>query len=276
MIKVNPDQLDLNLNVFRPVHANDQEKMTASLIKYGQLTPVIVADDQKRLVLIDGFKRQRSAKQLGMKSLGVVQINKSRSEAKALIYLLNQSKGFSMITEAALIRDLIEVEGLNQVETALILGRHKSWVCRRLQIIRSLSPEIIEDLKLNMIPVGAGPSLAQLPRDNQADVVVAIHKHGLKSREIRRLVDIWCKIKDPGVRRHLLTSPRQALEIVNQEKEKWLVLIEAVLSRVSDLNRFLNAKKLSNQTAGTLTEFLGRINPEIERLNQMVAKGRSS
>jgi len=39
-----------------------------------------------------------------------------------------------MITEATLIRDLIEVEWLNQMETAVLLERHKSWVCRRLQL----------------------------------------------------------------------------------------------------------------------------------------------
>jgi len=46
---------------------------------------------------------------------------KSDSEAKALIYLLNRSKGFSMITEAILVRDLVEVEGLNQVEAGVLL-----------------------------------------------------------------------------------------------------------------------------------------------------------
>jgi len=47
--------------------------------------------------------------------------------------------------EALVVWELLEIEGLNQVEAADLLERHKSWVCRRLSMIRSLAPEIIHD-----------------------------------------------------------------------------------------------------------------------------------
>ncbi len=228
MIKVSPDQLDLQLSFLRPIHANALEKMTASLVKYGQLTPMVAVENSGRMTLVDGFKRHRSAKQLSMERLSVTPLKKSSSETKALIYLLNRPASFSIITEAMLVRDLIEVEGLNQVETAILLERHKNWVSRRLAMIRSLAPEVIEDIKLTLIPAGVGSSMARLPRDNQADFSVAVQRHGLKSQEVQRLVDIWCKAKDPGVRQCLLESPRQALKIVRQDKEKWLSLVETI------------------------------------------------
>lgn len=272
MIKVNPDQLDLHLSQFRPVHANDLEKMTASLIKYGQLSPVIAVDDKNRMTLIDGFKRQRSAKLLGMKELWVVPVMKSSAEAKALIYLLNRPNSFSMITEAMLVRDLIEVEGLNQVEAAVLMERHKSWISRRLAMIRNLAPEVVDDIKLNMLPAGTGPSLARLPRDNQADFTVAIQKHGLKSREIKRLVDIWCKAKDPGIRQCILNSPRQSLEIIRHDKRKWRLLIEDALSKISALNRLLEQEKLPKQMS-TLINFLDQLHLQIKRLDCLVKEG---
>jgi len=275
MVKISPDQLDLSLSMFRPVHAAAGKKMTDSLIKYGQLTPVTVVERKHRMILVDGFKRHRSAKHLNMERLNAVVLSKSDSEAKALIYLLNMQAGFSMIAEATLIRDLIEVEGLNQVETAVLLERHKSWVCRRLQMIRNLSSQIVDDIKVNLIPPGVGPSLARLPRDNQADVSMTIQKHGLKSGEVNRLVDIWFKTKDPGVRQHLLDSPRQALEVVSQSrnKERWAFLIETILSKMSSLNRELDAVDISTQMLPVLTDFAGQIQAHAAGINELLEKG---
>ena len=273
MIRVSPDHLDLSLGFLRPVHARVQAKMTDSLIKYGQLTPLIVVEDKGRMILVDGFKRLRCAKELGMESLRVVPLKKSTAEAKALIYLLNRPTGFSMITEALLIRDLVEVEGLNQVETAVLLERHKSWVSRRLSMIRNLTPEIVDDIQLNLVPAGVGPSLARLPGDNQGDFSLAIQTNDLKSQEVKRLVDLWCKTKDPGVRRYLVKSPRKALEVVKQDKEKWLLLIEAILSKMSALNQHLCCGEVSRQTAQRLMEYLEQVKVQMERLNELMARG---
>ncbi|MFO7886392.1 MAG: ParB N-terminal domain-containing protein [Desulfobacteraceae bacterium] len=238
MVKISPDQLDLSLSVFRPVHSAAQKKMTNSLIKYGQLTPVTVVEKERRMILVDGFKRHRSAKELKMENFKAVVLSKSSSEAKALIYLLNMQAGFSMITEATLIRDLIEVEGLNQVETAILLERHKSWVCRRLQMICSLSSQIVDDIKVNLIPPGFGPSLARLPRDNQADF----------------------SIEFVGQNR-------------NKDKKRWSFLIETILSRMSSLKRELNSVKVSTQMLQILTDYAGQIHAHGAEINELLKKG---
>lgn len=275
MIRVRPNELDLSLGFLRPVHAGAQSKMMDSLIKYGQLTPVVAIEDNERMILIDGFKRHRCAKQLSMEDLRVTPLKKGMAEAKALIYLLNRAVGFSMITEALLIRELVEVEGLNQVETAILLERHKSWVSRRLAMIRNLAPEIVDDIKLNLIPAGVGPSLARLPRDNQSDFSSTIQQHGLKSREVNRMVDLWCKSKDPEVRRCLLQSPRESLKIVRQDKEKWLTMIEVILSKMSALNRLLCKGKASRQTTQTLKDFLNQLQIRVEELNKLTNQGEA-
>lgn len=273
MIKISPDQLDLRLNYLRPAHAKNLEQMTASLMKYGQLSPVIAVEDKDRMTLIDGFKRLRSAKQIGISTLWVSPVTKSSSESKALIYLLNRSRSFSMITEAMLVRDLVEVEGLNQVEAGVLLERHKSWICRRLSMIRNLAPQVVDDIKLNLVPAGAGPSLAQLPRDNQGDFTVAIQKHKLKSREVKQLVDIWCKAKDPQTRQCILASPRESLEIVKKETLQWRRLIECALLKLSTLNRLLEKEKPTAQDYSTFNHFIGRLQRQMATLEDLAAGG---
>ena len=271
MIKISPDQLDLRLNYLRPVHAKNLEQMTASLMKYGQLSPVIAVEDKGRMTLIDGFKRLRSAKQIGISTLWVNPVTKSSAESKALIYLLNRSQSFSMITEAILIRDLIEVEGLNQVEAGVLLERHKSWVCRRLSMIRNLAPQVVDDIKLNLLPAGAGPSLAQLPQDNQGDFTVAIQKYKLKSHEVKQLVNIWRKAKDSQTRQCILGCPRESLEIVKKDNHQWRLLIECALSKISTLNRLLEKEKTTPQDYSTLNHFVGRLQRQMTKLEDLAA-----
>lgn len=270
MINLRPDQLDLRLGFLRPVHAGAQEKMAASLVKHGQLTAVVAVEQGGCHILIDGFKRHRCAGLLGMKTLKVAVLKKSAAEAKALLYLLNRPDGFSTIMEALVVWELVEIEGLNQVEAAILLERHKSWVCRRLSMIRSLTPEIVHDIKLGLLPAGVGPSLARLQPATQADFSICIQKHNLKTREVNRLVDLWCKTSDPGARRHLLESPRQALETVSRDKENYYLIIDAILSKMSKLNNCIGSGTINGSKVCALKDFIGRAGAQMKRLNELI------
>jgi ParB-like chromosome segregation protein Spo0J len=47
----------------------------------------------------------------------------------------------------ALVRD----DGLSQLEVAELLGRHKSWVSRRLALLEKLADEVRADLRLGLL-----------------------------------------------------------------------------------------------------------------------------
>jgi len=213
MLTVAPSKLDLRFKQLRTLSESSIRSMVRSLEKRGQLTPVVVASDGPRLVLIDGFKRQRAAEILGLSSLMVITLPSEGALAKAHMYLLNRKNGFSMIEEAMLIRELVEVDGFMQVDVAAMLERHKSWVSRRLEIMRRLCPQIVEDLRLGLIPPGSALSLARLPQSNQADLCSTIQTHKLQTKECNLLIDLWCKAKDPEARKFLIKFPKKAMEL---------------------------------------------------------------
>ena len=103
-------------------------------------------------MVVDGFKRIQAARDLGMDSLKATWLSADATQAKAMMYLMNRSGSFSIIQQALLVRELVDTDGLSQKEVASMLERHKSWVNRRLLMIRRLTPEIIEDLKLELLP----------------------------------------------------------------------------------------------------------------------------
>jgi len=213
IISIEPSKLDLSLAHLRQCPQSAIKAMISSLEKRGQLNPVIAAQEDKRMILVDGFKRHQAARTIGMKNIFVHILPLSGPNMKAYLYLLNKNNGFSFIEECLLIHELVEKDRLPQKDAAIMLERHESWVSRRLDIYRHLVPEVIEDIRTGLLPAGSGQSLARLPQGNQVDIAAAIARDGLQVKEAKRLVDLWCKADSPEARRFVVGSSRKALEL---------------------------------------------------------------
>ena len=174
----------------RIIEPRAERAMVESMSKYGQLTPVVVfriAPDRHEL--LDGFKRLRAGRHLGIRELTVRSWVVSLRAAKAAMLQLNRvGRAISTLEEAMVVHSLIHDDGLSQVEIGLLLGRHKSWVSRRASIISRLSDEVQNDIRLGLLPASLGVELARLQRCNQERVLESIRKHHLTWRETRHVV----------------------------------------------------------------------------------------
>src|SRR5262249_7923821 len=114
-----------------------------------QCAPVVATVRDERPQVLDGFTRWEAARQVrGMTTLTVRHIEVDYRRAKAAIYGLNQSgRRPHELEEAWLGQARIRDDGLSQVEVAELLGRHKSWVCRRLALLERHCTEVRQDLE---------------------------------------------------------------------------------------------------------------------------------
>src|SRR6266446_4084697 len=117
------------------------QAMAQSLRRWGQCAPIVATLRQERPQVLDGFTRWEAAPQVrGMTTLSVRLIEVDDQRAKAAIYGLNQTgRRPRELEEAWLVQALVREDGLSQSEAAELLGRHKSWVCRRLALLEKLS-----------------------------------------------------------------------------------------------------------------------------------------
>ena len=175
----------------RIVEPQSERVMLHSMEKYGQLTPVVVcriAPGEHEL--LDGFKRLRAARQLGISELTARPFDLTIRASKATMLQLNRvGRAISGMEEALVVHSLCHEDGLNQVEIALLLNRHKSWVCRRLALIKRLSDEAQQAIRLGLLPASLGTELARLQRRNQDLLLAAIREHHLSVRETRKVVN---------------------------------------------------------------------------------------
>jgi len=198
---------------YRLGSAQAERAMRQSLERYGQMSPVVTCRRGSALEVLDGFKRLVAARELRWERLNARLLDVDERGAKAAIYGLNQVGGRTQeLEEAWIVHALVRDDGLSQVEVAELLGRHKSWVCRRLALVERLSPSVREDLRLGLLTPTMGRELVRLPQGNQADVAEVVQRDGLTRPELQELVDLLDGCTNDEQSRFVLAHPREALE----------------------------------------------------------------
>lgn len=196
------------------LHLPDAERaMVRSLERYGQMSPVVVCRREGRYELIDGFKRLGAARSLAtLKQLSARVMEADDRAAKAAIYGLNRAGGRTReLEEAWIVQALVREDGLSQVEVAELLGRHKSWVCRRLALIERLGAVAREELRVGRLSPTAARQIVRLPAGNQPEVLEVSRREGLSSAELTGIVDLLLQCPQRNQQEYVLEQPREAL-----------------------------------------------------------------
>jgi len=200
---------------YRLADAHAEQAMAQSLERWGQLAPVVVCRREEQWQIVDGFKRLAAARVLDWPSLLVRSLaTDDERTVKAAVYGLNRvGQHLQELEEAWLVQALVREDGLSQVETAELLGRHKSWVCRRLALLEKLSAEVRGELEVGVLPPSLARQLLRLPVGNQAAVLAAARREALTAVEVQGLVDLWLSAAAGMQREHVLAQPRAALRL---------------------------------------------------------------
>jgi ParB-like chromosome segregation protein Spo0J len=166
--------------------------MRESLVRHGQLMALAAywprEPHEGALEIVDGFKRLRAARDLGWVLLRVRILSVDVAEAKAAIGILNHGRGLSGLEEAWLVRSLYREDALTQPQIGRLLGRHKSWVSRRLLLAEGLDEAVQADVRLGLVAARTAEAVARLPRVNQRPAAEAVAKRGLTHHQTERLV----------------------------------------------------------------------------------------
>ena len=203
---------------YRLTDVNAEADMARSLQRYGQQSPVVVCLRDERREVVDGFKRLAAARVLGWTSLSTRLLTAEERIIKAAIYGLNQTgRRTHEWEEAWIVYALVRDDGLAQVEVAELLGRHKSWVCRRLALLEKLADDVQAELRLGLVTPTAARALVRLPAGNQAEVLASGRRAELTAADLEGVVDLFAATTGRLQQEYLLANPRQALAQAKQE-----------------------------------------------------------
>ena len=210
-MEIELDRLELRYEALRIADAGRQARLVASLVRHGQHSPVlVVAEDDGRLVLIDGYARVAALRQLGRDCALATTLEVGEAEALILAHRLASERRRSALVEGWLITELVERHGLGQRTVARRLQRSASWVCRRLALVSVLPPAVQAAVKAGLLPPqGAMKHLGPLSRAN-ADhcerLVAGLGATAVTVRQLERLYLGWRRADELG-RQRIVDDP---------------------------------------------------------------------
>jgi ParB/RepB/Spo0J family partition protein len=291
-----PGALDLRFRSLRLASAPAiRASLGNSLERHGQQCPVLASDQVEpgRLVLIDGHERVELLKAAGAEQVRVVVASLDAPSAIVALVAANApQRPLSDLEEAWVVDTLQREHGLNQVQIAERLGRHKTWVCRRLQLLTRLERQVQEDVRLGLVSVSAVRELARLPRGNQAEVAQAVSRHSLSSRQVAGLVRVLMSV-DPEEHAEVLKDPLSHLPPARSEEAEFatdarlsetanrvrqqLLRIHGAANRLNEIFLHRPPGSFSERDATVLGELASPIlsgaSTQLERIRELVMSG---
>ena len=185
---------DLRYESYRLRNPSAEARLLVSITERGIEEPLEGVAAGGRRVLLNGFKRYRCARKLGIGEVPYVSFG--QDEAAGIIAMLRSCKhrSLSILEEARFIDDLRALYKLTVADIAETLSRSKSWVSMRLGLIGEMSDVVRERIFRGAFPVYSYMyQIRQFMRMNGVkrqeveEFVVAVSAKRLSVREIEQL-----------------------------------------------------------------------------------------
>jgi ParB/RepB/Spo0J family partition protein len=186
--------LDLRLEQTRTRNSAVEQALMQSIAQHGILDPLYVAGGahEQEYILLDGFKRYRCARKLGM---GMAPSQCIAGDlATGILTVIRRGdydSGVTALEQAALIEELHQRCGLTIYDIAVQLDRSPSWVSMRLGMLEDLSDFVREKIMSGEFPARAylygikGFTRVNKIGTQQVDTFVgAVSGQGLSTREL--------------------------------------------------------------------------------------------
>jgi hypothetical protein len=145
--------LDLRYEGHRMKQPALEARLLTSIAERGIEEPLEGADVGEGGILLNGFKRYRCARKLGIGRAPYTSLGED--EAVAIMSLLRTSnnKALGILEQAGFIDELKNVHKMSVAEIAGELSRSKGWVSMRTGLIDELGPRVREKLFAGVFPV---------------------------------------------------------------------------------------------------------------------------
>jgi len=151
--EVELSELDLCYESYRMQDSAQETRLLASISERGIEEPLEGVDTQQGRILLNGFKRYRCARKLGIERAAYVSLG--QDEAMGIIGLLRTSnnKALSILEQAGFIDDLYKNHKMMVAQIAEKLCRSKSWVSMRLGLIAEMTEKVRHKIFSRAFPV---------------------------------------------------------------------------------------------------------------------------
>jgi len=186
--------LDLRYEDRRMKNRVQEGRLLASIAERGIDEPLEGVDRGEARVLLNGFKRYRCARKLGMGMVPYTSLGEDVATGIVALLRLSNTRSLGILEQAGFIDELRSAQKLSVAQIAERLSRSKSWVSMRVGLIGQMSEGVRRALFSGAFPVYPYMyTLRQFMRMNAGgqnevdEFVAALSGKGLSVRDIEHL-----------------------------------------------------------------------------------------
>jgi hypothetical protein len=144
--------LDLRYESYRMKSKGTEKALLASIMEHGIRDPLHGVDTNDSRILLDGFKRYRCAKHLGIAIVPYQSLGRDQPFAIITLLRTSNAKSLSILEQAKLIDELKIVHAMRTGEIAKLLERSTSWVSVRTGIMGEMSSAVMDRIFAGEFP----------------------------------------------------------------------------------------------------------------------------
>ena len=151
--QVEISSIDLRYEGYRLRSVGAEKALLLSICAQGIREPLAGVDKADQRILLDGFKRYRCAIKLNISIVPYLSLAGDEPAGIIELMRISNAKSLSILEQARLIDELINVHQMGNAEIATLLERSKAWVSVRSGIISQMSPEVMSQIFNGKFPV---------------------------------------------------------------------------------------------------------------------------
>jgi hypothetical protein len=186
--------LDLRYESYRMRNPALEGRLLASIAQRGIEEPLEGVDTNDQILLLNGFKRYRCARRLGIGKAPYASLGQDEVVGIMNLLRVSNNRSLGIVEQARFIDELRKLHKMTVAEIAAELSRSKAWVSMRLGLIGEMSEKVRQEIFSGRFPIYAYMyTLRQFMRMNGVkkqeieDFVVAVSGKKLSLREVEQL-----------------------------------------------------------------------------------------
>lgn len=153
--QVEISSFDLRFEGYRLQNKVAERILLGSILEKGIREPLQGVDMEHGRILLNGFKRYRCARRLGIGVVPYVSLSNDTGAGIIEVLRMSNEKGLSILEQARLIEELKDGHHMTTSDIAGLLERSKAWVSVRSGILDEMSRFVMEKLFSGQFPVYA-------------------------------------------------------------------------------------------------------------------------
>jgi len=204
MREVELSSLDIRYESYRMRNRAGEARLLVAIAERGITEPLEGVHLDGHPVLLNGFKRWRCARRLGLSTAPYVSLGEDAAMGIVALLRASNDRALTLLEQAGFVDELRRLHRMSVAEIAEMLSRSKAWVSLRLGLLAEMPPAVRRELFAGafsvyayMYSVRPFMRINGVGREEVEQFVTALSGKGLSVREIEHLAQGYFRGPEP-------------------------------------------------------------------------------